>query len=350
MAGADPLASTWAEEAWLARHPDRPATDSVHLTLFPIVPASWRDDALAARWARIRDLRRVVTGALEVARADKRIGASLQAHPLVHIADPSDRDLLSSLDMAEVCITSDLKLSEARATEGAFTLPDVPGVATVVNLASGEKCGRCWRVGLDEVGTEPAHVDPVHPLRRRRLDPDRGRLMAPTARRKIYRIALATSVAIGLIADQASKWALIGLMASHLDQKITLLPVFDLVMWWNHGTSFSMFTTGSAAGPYIFPLASLAIVGLLVLWLSWIASPILAVAIGAVIGGALGNVVDRLRFGAVADFFYAHIGELGWPAFNVADSLIVVGVAILVLDGMFVSRGKSGGMARREGP
>ncbi len=174
--------------------------------------------------------------------------------------------------------------------------------------------------------------------------------MAP-ARRKIYRIALATAL-MGLIADQASKWALIGLMASHGDQKITILPIFDLVMWWNHGTSFSMFHTGSSGGPYIFSLASLAIVGLLVLWLWWIAEPDPgAVAIGAVIGGALGNVVDRLRFGAVADFFYAHIGEYGWPAFNVADSLIVVGVAILVLDGMFVSlRGKSDGMARREGP
>ncbi len=83
-----PILCFTAEEAWLARHPDRPATDSVHLTLFPTVPAAWRDDALAARWNRIRDLRRVVTGAQRWRGADKRIGASLQAHPVLHVADP----------------------------------------------------------------------------------------------------------------------------------------------------------------------------------------------------------------------------------------------------------------------
>jgi signal peptidase II len=86
-----------------------------------------------------------------------------------------------------------------------------------------------------------------------------------------------------------------------------------------------------------------------VLWLSRMVSPVLAAAIGAVIGGALGNVVDRLRFHAVADFFYAHLGEYGWPAFNVADSLIVVGIGVLVFDGMFVSH-KTDKMARRKQP
>jgi signal peptidase II len=87
-----------------------------------------------------------------------------------------------------------------------------------------------------------------------------------------------------------------------------------------------------------------------VLWLSRITSPVLAAAIGAVIGGALGNVVDRLRFGAVADFFYAHIGDYGWPAFNVADSLIVVGIGVLVFDGMFLSHRTTGKAPRREQP
>ena len=168
-------------------------------------------------------------------------------------------------------------------------------------------------------------------------------------RRGLYVVALAAA-GLGLIADQASKWALLnlaGLRDLSPDVHIRILPVFDLVMWWNRGTSFSLFRTGANWGPYVFSLGALAIIGLLVLWLSRIASPILAAAIGAVIGGALGNVVDRLRFGAVADFFYAHVGDYGWPAFNVADSLIVVGIGVLVFDGMFLSH-KTGKAPRRE--
>ncbi len=165
-----------------------------------------------------------------------------------------------------------------------------------------------------------------------------------------YAIALAAAV-LGLIADQGSKWALLELVGLRQNPRdIHILSVFDIVMWWNHGTSFSLFRTGAAWGPYAFSIAALAIIGLLVLWLSRIASPILAAAIGAVIGGALGNVVDRLRFGAVADFFYAHIGNYGWPAFNVADSLIVLGIGVLVFDGMFLNHRTTGKAPRREQP
>jgi lipoprotein signal peptidase len=179
----------------------------------------------------------------------------------------------------------------------------------------------------------------------------------------MYRIAALAAV-IGLAADQGSKWALLELAGVREDRPIRLLPVFDLVLWWNQGTSFSLFRTGAAWGPYIFSLASLAIIAGLVLWLSFIGKPVLAAAIGAVIGGALGNVVDRLRFGAVADFFYAHMvensaacarftdwfGTCGWPAFNVADSLIVVGIGVLVFDGMFLNHKSTDKLVRRERP
>jgi signal peptidase II len=169
------------------------------------------------------------------------------------------------------------------------------------------------------------------------------------SRFRIYVIA-ATAAVLGLIADQASKWALLEVVGLRENPRnIRVLPVFDIVMWWNHGTSFSLFRTGEAWGPYVFSIAALAIIGILVLWLSRIVSPILAAALGAVIGGALGNVVDRLRFGAVADFFYAHLGDYGWPAFNIADSLIVVGIGVLVFDGMFLSN-KADKMARRKQP
>ena len=169
------------------------------------------------------------------------------------------------------------------------------------------------------------------------------------SRGRIYLIAAITAL-FGVIADQGSKWALLEIVGMRENPRnIRVLPVFDIVMWWNQGTSFSLFRTGAAWGPYIFSIAALAIVAILVLWLSRIVSPILAAALGAVIGGAIGNVVDRLRLGAVADFLYFHIGEYGWPAFNVADSLIVVGIGVLVFDGMFLSH-KTDEMSRRKQP
>ncbi|CAA7616287.1 isoleucyl-tRNA synthetase [Candidatus Terasakiella magnetica] len=137
-----------AEEAWLARHPSE--TGSVHLEMFPEIPAAWRDDALAAKWAKIRDVRRVVTGALEVERREKRIGSSLQAAPRV-VVSPEILGLLDGLDMAEICITSGIVLSGGEAVEGAFTLTEIPGVWVLPQAADGVKCQRCWKV-LPEVG------------------------------------------------------------------------------------------------------------------------------------------------------------------------------------------------------
>ena len=102
-------------------------------------------------------MRRVVTGALEVERREKRIGASLEAAPVVHVADAALRAALASVDFADVCITSDLHAHRpAPAPAGAFTLDDVPGVAVVPALADGEKCARCWKI-LPDVGTH-AHA------------------------------------------------------------------------------------------------------------------------------------------------------------------------------------------------
>jgi isoleucyl-tRNA synthetase len=151
-----PVLCFTAEEAWLCRHGAAPES-SVHLQTYAEVPAGWRDDALGAKWARIRELRRVVTGALELERAQKRIGSSLQASVAIH-ADADYVAALAGLDLAEICITSDGTLSAAPPPAGAFTLPDVTGVAVVVGSAPGEKCQRCWRI-LPEVGTLASHPD-----------------------------------------------------------------------------------------------------------------------------------------------------------------------------------------------
>ena len=155
-----PVLCFTAEEAWQFRHGRSEAdawTDSVHLRVFPEVPSNWRDNALTARWDRVRDLRRVVTGALELERASKRIGASLQAHPTVYASDAYVA-ALDGLDLAEIGITSAATLKPGAPPKGAFTLPDVPDVGVVVGLAVGEKCGRCWRV-LPDVGSHADHPD-----------------------------------------------------------------------------------------------------------------------------------------------------------------------------------------------
>lgn len=148
-----PVMPFTAEEAWLARFPSE--TDSVHLRDFPVLPAAWRDDVLAAKWQRLREIRRSVTGALEKARGAGTIGSSLQAAPTLHLA-PAEIELLPPAAWAELCITSDLMLSAAPPPEAAFTVEGVAGAATEFALAPGGKCERCWKV-LPEVGQSAAH-------------------------------------------------------------------------------------------------------------------------------------------------------------------------------------------------
>jgi isoleucyl-tRNA synthetase len=151
-----PVLSFTTEEAWRLYRPD--AEPSVHLTLFPDGLALFRDDALAAKWEIIRNVRRVVTGALEVERAAKRIGSSLEASPIVYVSDRALLGTLFDVDLAEVCITSNYEVREGDAPEGAFHLNDVPGVAVVVEKAVGIKCARSWKI-LPTVGDDPDYPD-----------------------------------------------------------------------------------------------------------------------------------------------------------------------------------------------
>jgi isoleucyl-tRNA synthetase len=151
-----PVLSFTTEEAWRLYRPD--AEPSVHLAPFPDGLESLRDDALAAKWEIIRNVRRVVTGALELERTAKRIGSSLEASPIIYV---SNRELLATLfdiDLAEVCITSNYELRQDDAPEGAFRLNDVPGVAVVVEKAVGIKCARSWKI-LPTVGDDPEYPD-----------------------------------------------------------------------------------------------------------------------------------------------------------------------------------------------
>ncbi len=144
-----PILCFTAEEAWWTRGSGKEA--SVHLRTFPEVPAEWRDEALAGKWAKVREVRRVVTGALELERAAKNIGSSLQARPVVHIERPELMEAVAAVDLADIAITSAISLTDQAAPDDAFRLPEVAGVAVVAGLAEGEKCERCWKV-LPEVG------------------------------------------------------------------------------------------------------------------------------------------------------------------------------------------------------
>ncbi len=138
------------EEVWLERFPGEDS--SIHLQDFPDTPADWRDDALAAKWAEVRRVRRAVTAALEIQRRDKTIGASLEAAPVVHLGDPAVTEALRSVDFADICITSDISLTNDPAPAEAFRLPEVEGVGVVFEPAEGRKCERCWKI-LPDVGS-----------------------------------------------------------------------------------------------------------------------------------------------------------------------------------------------------
>ena len=151
-----PLLCFTMEEVWLSRFPS--AQGSVHLRQFPTVPAQWRDEALAARWTAIRKVRRVVTGALEIERREKRIGSSLEAAPVIHIADAALFKAVSGADWAEVAITSAATLKQGNGPKDAYRFDEVPGVAVVPALAEGRKCARSWKIS-SHVGDDPDFPD-----------------------------------------------------------------------------------------------------------------------------------------------------------------------------------------------
>ncbi len=152
-----PILCFTAEEAWLACHGDA-NNSSVHLQTFLDIPSDWRDDALGAKWEKIFAIRRVITGALEIERREKRIGSSLEAAPEIYIGNKALAAVAKSVDWAEIAITSSAIIKSGKVPANAFMLEDVEGVAVVPKLASGKKCARSWRI-TDDVGLDPAYPD-----------------------------------------------------------------------------------------------------------------------------------------------------------------------------------------------
>ena len=145
---------------------------------------------------------------------------------------------------------------------------------------------------------------------------------------------------ITLAADQASKYWVLHVINLPDARQIVVLPVLNLTMVWNQGVTFGMLHGLGEWGHLALAGIALMVVGILCIWLRRAENTLAAVSVGAIMGGAIGNVVDRLRFGAVVDFIHAHIGEWSWYVFNVADAAIVCGVVALLLEPRFARRPK----------
>jgi signal peptidase II len=168
--------------------------------------------------------------------------------------------------------------------------------------------------------------------------PEGAAAVAAPARGGVSRgliIAVAT-----LVLDQATKWWILAIMLPRppYERVIPVLPSFDLVLLWNRGVSFGLFNNDSRLNAVIFSALAAAIVVGLFVWLRRASEPLIIAGLGLVIGGAVGNVIDRLVHGAVVDFLDFYIGAWHWPAFNIADAAICVGVVALVLDGLLPRR------------
>jgi signal peptidase II len=158
------------------------------------------------------------------------------------------------------------------------------------------------------------------------------RLVAP---RLFYKMCGLSAVVVLL--DQLSKLLVFRVLMAQ-ETEIVVLPVFSLVKRYNTGISFSLFATDHDVGPWVFALLATVIAFGLLIWLSQTAERLPAIGLALVVGGAVGNVIDRVREGAVMDFLLFHWKEWAWPAFNIADSAITIGVALLIYDGVFGGR------------
>ncbi|MEE2774883.1 MAG: isoleucine--tRNA ligase [Pseudomonadota bacterium] len=141
------------EEVWLERFPDR--NTSVHLRDFPKEKREWKDEGLPVRWEAVRQVRKVVTGAIEVERQKKVLGSSLEAAPIIYFDNDELYRAVNSIDFAEICITSAVTISEGSPSKEAFSLEEIPGISVVCTSATGEKCDRCWKYETDLITFQP---------------------------------------------------------------------------------------------------------------------------------------------------------------------------------------------------
>ena len=149
----------------------------------------------------------------------------------------------------------------------------------------------------------------------------------------IFRLGLLLAGLV-LVVDQISKWWILEVVMQP-PRAIEVTPFFNIVLVWNRGVSFGMFNEPGGWNVIVFTAVALLVVVALLVWLARTDQRLTGLALGLIVGGALGNVVDRVRFGAVIDFLDLHAAGWHWPAFNVADAAISVGAVVLIVDALF---------------
>ena len=152
----------------------------------------------------------------------------------------------------------------------------------------------------------------------------------------MVRLGLTVALVL-LVLDQLAKWAALDVL-DLAARPIVVTPFFNLVMVWNRGVCFGMLDSLGAVAPWLLSGLALAVVVGLLFWLRRSEHAMMAIGLGLVIGGALGNVIDRLRYGAVVDFLDFHVAGWHWPAFNFADAGICVGAGLILVDGLLAPR------------
>ena len=157
------------------------------------------------------------------------------------------------------------------------------------------------------------------------------------------------AVALFVLAiDQGTKWWVLNVLDLPNLHTVAVLPVLNLTMVWNQGVTFGLLTQEGPQGAWILAAVALAVVVFLTVWMARTERAVLAIALGAIAGGAIGNVLDRIRYGAVVDFIHAHAFGYSWYVFNIADAAIVCGVFVLIVDGLLPSRPRLQGPALRQ--
>ncbi len=155
-----PILCFTVEEAWASRNGESldSFNDSIHLQTMPDAPKEWKNDALATKWAAIQDIKRVVTGAIEIKRANKEIRSSLEAEPTLYVEDAQIAETLNSINFADICIVSSIKVLTEKAPDDAFRQEDMAGIAVSVAISKDQKCARCWKY-TDDIGADSSHTD-----------------------------------------------------------------------------------------------------------------------------------------------------------------------------------------------
>ncbi|ADP70939.1 lipoprotein signal peptidase [Rhodomicrobium vannielii ATCC 17100] len=161
----------------------------------------------------------------------------------------------------------------------------------------------------------------------------------------LYSLTGLIFAAATLLVDQGQKVWTIAFFQSGETAKIVVAPFFDIVLVWNRGVSYGLFKQDSAAGQWILIAFAFAATLALFLWLAHMQTRLSAAAVGLIMGGALGNAIDRMQYGAVADFFSFHVGSFHWYVFNLADVAIVAGVGGLLYDSLKSSHKEAGNQA-----